>query len=129
MKAYRQSKLANVLFTYELSRQLSETGVTANAVHPGVIPQTGLTRNSSVFARLGFNSLRLIPGVTTSERGGAQPSIYLAVSPEVEGVSGNYFDRTKAVESAPSTYDTDSQRWLWKWTGAQAGVPETLPLS
>ncbi|WP_336360070.1 SDR family oxidoreductase [Haladaptatus sp. ZSTT2] len=127
MKAYRQSKLANVLFTYELARRLSGTGVTANAVHPGVIPQTGLTRNSSLFARLGFNALRLIPGVTTSERGGAQPSIYLAVSPEVDAVTGKYFDRKKAVESAPSTYDRETQRRLWEWSVEQAGLPEILP--
>ncbi|MFC6990617.1 SDR family oxidoreductase [Haladaptatus sp. GCM10025707] len=128
MKAYGQSKLANVLFTYELARQLKGTGVTANALHPGVIPQTGLTRNSSLMARAGFNAMRLVPGLTTSERGGAQTSIYLAASPEVAGVLGNYFDGEKAVRSASNTYDTDAQKRLWTWSVEQLGLRAELPL-
>jgi len=110
-RAYGQSKLANVLFTYELSRRLGGTGVTANTLHPGYV-DTGFSLNNGfifrVFARL---SARLF-GRKPEE--GAQTSIYLASSPEVKGVTGKYFADCKAVQSSPESYDEVAAEKLWQ---------------
>jgi retinol dehydrogenase 14 len=109
-KAYNQSKLANVLFTYELSRRLEGTGVTANCLHPGVINTnfgagtTGLFNLMVIFAR---------PFMLTPEKG-AETQIYLASSPEVEGVSGKYFDKKKPRKSSKESYDLEVARRLWE---------------
>ncbi len=107
---YSDSKLANILFTYELARRLEGTGVTANALHPGFVA-TGFGRNNK-------GLMNLIMGVITrfalSEQQGAQTSIYLASSPEVEGVSGQYFEESKAVQSSPESYDEAAQKRLWQ---------------
>ena len=108
-KAYGQSKLANLLFTYELSRRLEGTGVTANALHPGVI--------ASGFGQTYPGAMSILvklarPFLLTSEEG-ATTSVYLASSPEVEGVSGKYFSKCKAVRSNAVSYDEASQRKLW----------------
>jgi NAD(P)-dependent dehydrogenase (short-subunit alcohol dehydrogenase family) len=100
-EAYGQSKLANVLFTYELARRLEGTGVTANALHPGFIA-TGFARNNGLFYNLG---MKLIGLFIRQPKQGAQTSIYLASSPEVEGVSGKYFVDSKAVDSSPLSHD------------------------
>jgi NAD(P)-dependent dehydrogenase (short-subunit alcohol dehydrogenase family) len=109
MKAYSQSKLANVLFTYELARKLEGTKVTANALHPGFV-DTGFGKNNGGLIKFGMSLLKPIqrkPDV------GAQTSIYLASSPEVEGVSGKYFADSKAVESDPASYDRGTAEKLW----------------
>jgi NAD(P)-dependent dehydrogenase (short-subunit alcohol dehydrogenase family) len=109
MKAYQQSKLANVLFTYELARRLEGTGVTANALHPGVI--------ASGFGQTYGGAMSVLvkiarPFLLTPEQG-AQTTIYLASSSEVEGVTGKYFSRCKPVRSNAVSYDEASQRKLW----------------
>ncbi len=107
--AYGASKLALVYFTYELARRLEGTGVSVNALHPGVV-RTNIGRNNtggflfSVFAR--------IAGVTPQV--GAQTSIYLATSSEVTGVTGKYFEKCKAVPSSKLSYDQENARRLWE---------------
>src|SRR5918997_4381151 len=86
-KAYSQSKLANVLFTHELARRLRGTGVTANCLHPGVV---GTNLGSGVSGAFGFVVRALRPLMKSPEKG-AETSVYLASSPEVEGSSGGYF--------------------------------------
>jgi NAD(P)-dependent dehydrogenase (short-subunit alcohol dehydrogenase family) len=108
-RAYGQSKLANLLFTYELARRLEGTGVTANALHPGVI--------GSGFAQTYGGAMALLvkiakPFLLTPEEG-ARTSVYLASSPEVEGVTGKYFARCKPVKSNALSYDEAAQRKLW----------------
>ena len=110
MEAYGQSKLANVLFTYELARRLEGTGVTANAVHPGFVA-TGFARNNGVFYNFG---MKLIGPFIRQPNQGAQTSIYLASSAEVEGVSGKYFVDCKAVDSSPLSYDHALAEKLWQ---------------
>src|SRR5467141_2955036 len=88
MRAYRQSKLAVVLFTYELARRLQGTGVTANCLHPGGVG-TNLFRGLPGFLQA------LIKLVTIGPERGARTSIYLASSPEVEGITGKYFVRRR----------------------------------
>ncbi len=99
--AYALSKLCIVLFTYALSRRLEGTRVTANCLHPGVI-RTKLLRE-------GFGDY---PGDTPEM--GARTSIYLASAPEMEGVSGKYFENQKPARSSTVSYDTALQERLWK---------------
>jgi NAD(P)-dependent dehydrogenase (short-subunit alcohol dehydrogenase family) len=110
MRAYGQSKLANVLFTYELARRLEGTGVTANALHPGFIA-TGFASNNGFIYAFG---MRLVGLFIRKPAQGAQTSIYLASSPQVEGVTGKYYVDCQAVESSPLSYDRALSEKLWQ---------------
>ena len=110
MQAYGQSKLANVLFTYELARRLEGTGITVNAVHPGFI-FTGFARNNGFLFDIG---MRLVGLFIRKPDQGAQTSIFLASSPEVEGLSGKYFVDCKAVDSSPVSHDQAVAEKLWQ---------------
>ncbi len=108
-KAYGQSKLANVLFTYELARRLEGTRVTVNCLHPGVIASGfGQTYGSAVSVLV-----KLARPFLLSTEEGARTSVYLASSPEVAGVTGKYFSKCKPVESNAVSYDVQSQQKLW----------------
>ncbi|WP_135365804.1 SDR family NAD(P)-dependent oxidoreductase [Halosimplex halophilum] len=114
--AYGFSKLANVLFTYELARRLP-AGVTANCCHPGVSPSTDLSRDGSSLAGLGwklFGVVGRLTGTVDTAAESAETQTYLATAPDVTGVSGEYFDDCEAVRSAEATYDRDAQRTLWR---------------
>ena len=108
--AYSQSKLANVLFTYELARRLEGTGVTANCLHPGVVA-TGIFRDTPLWLRTGLALAR--PLILGSAQG-ADTVLYLATAPEVAEVSGRYFEKRKPVQSSPLSYDTEVARRLWE---------------
>jgi len=110
MQAYGQSKLANILFTYELARRLEGSGVTVNALHPGFIA-TGFARNNGIFYNLGMKVIGLF--IRKPDQG-ALTSIYLASSPEVEGISGKFFVDCKAVDSSPLSYDQALAQKLWQ---------------
>jgi NAD(P)-dependent dehydrogenase (short-subunit alcohol dehydrogenase family) len=109
-RAYGRSKLANVLFTYELSRRLDDTGLTANALHPGLV-RTHIWEKYGKFPRLLMEPY-LRKGLTVQE--GAQTIVYLATSPEVEGVNGKYFIDCQAVESSRESYDLSTAHRLWE---------------
>jgi len=115
-RAYQQSKLANVYFTYELARRLEGTNVTANCLHPGFVASRFGDNNKGVVATI-FGFIKSIAAI--SEEEGAKTSIYLAGSPEVARVSGKYFDKCKAVSSSSVSYDEGVARELWR-------VSETL---
>lgn len=117
--AYGQSKLANVLFTYELARRLNDSGVTANALHPGFVA-SAFGHNNHDLVGWGTRIAQKIAGRSPEE--GARTMIYLACSPEVEGVSGKYFVDEKAVPSSPASYDEDSARRLWELSEAMTGT-------
>lgn len=108
LRAYLLSKLGNILFTYELAQRLQGSAVTANCLHPGVVD----TKMQRISFKLG--------GVSVTE--GAATTVYLASSPEVEGVSGKYFVSKKAAESAPLTYDAEIQESFWKVSEQLAGL-------
>ena len=110
-RAYNQSKLANVLFTYELARRLAGTGVTANVLHPGVVRTAFGREDPAGFMRL--VTWVAVPFMKTPARG-AQTSVYLASSPDVEGVTGQYFANRKPRRSADRSYDTDAAARLWR---------------
>jgi NAD(P)-dependent dehydrogenase (short-subunit alcohol dehydrogenase family) len=125
MRAYGQSKLANVLFTYELARRLEGTGVTVNALHPGVV-MTGFGRNNAGpfgFLFAAFHTLGR-PFLLTAAQG-AETSVHLASSPEVEGVTGRYFVRKRATASSPASRDDEAALRLWQISEelTKAGAP------
>ena len=96
-RAYGQSKLANVMFTYELARRLEGTGVGANALHPGAVATNIGSNNEAWYARPALALFRLFG---TKPEKGARTSIYLASSPEIENVSGGYFANQRPVASS-----------------------------
>ena len=108
-RAYARSKLAVVLFTYALAMRLEGTGVTANCLHPGVI--------KTKLLRAGFGDY---PGDTPEN--GARTSVYLASSPEVEGISGRYFEKCRPVQSSPISYDLELQEKLWQISTELTGL-------
>jgi len=105
--AYANSKLANVLFTYELARRLEGTKVTANCLHPGAV-------GTNLFRGLPKLLQAAIALVTIGPERGARTSIYLASSAEVVGVSGKYFARRRPENSSLSSYDEKAARRLWE---------------
>jgi NAD(P)-dependent dehydrogenase (short-subunit alcohol dehydrogenase family) len=112
-EAYAQSKLANILFTYETARQLKGTGITVNALEPGNVI-TNFSRNNGVFSWAKHIVGSFLSGDLDRPKEGAKTSIYLASSPEVEGISGHYFSKMKAVHSSEASYDAASCRQLWQ---------------
>ncbi|MFC4455733.1 SDR family oxidoreductase [Deinococcus sonorensis] len=108
--AYGQSKLANILFTRELSRRLAGSGITANALHPGMVATGFAHNNGSRISRV-FSLLR--PFAKTEEQG-AQTSIYLSSSPEVAGMSGLYFSNEQPIKPAPQALDDAAAERLWR---------------
>lgn len=104
IRAYNASKLANILFTYELARRIKGTGVTANTVEPGFI-------KTNLNVPFPFSIFSFMRGTSVD---GAKPSIFLASSPEVEGVSGTFFsNKSVAIKSSKITYDDAVARRLW----------------
>jgi retinol dehydrogenase 12 len=120
--AYSQSKLANVYFTYELARRMEGKGVTANALHPGFVATNFGRSNGGVLNPL----FRLFQIGAISPEDGAKTTLYLATSPEVEGISGKYFDRCKAVSSSPVSYDVQMARKLWELSVTLTGFEERV---
>ncbi|XP_006901939.1 PREDICTED: retinol dehydrogenase 13 [Elephantulus edwardii] len=121
--AYCQSKLAIVLFTKELSRRLHGTGVTANALHPGVA-RTQLGRHTGMH-NSAFSSFTLGPIfwlLVKTPQLAAQPSTYLAVAKELEGVSGKYFSGLKEKAPAPEAEDEEVARRLWAESARLVGL-------
>ena len=121
-RAYGQSKLANLLFTYELARRLSGTAVTVNAVHPGLVA-SGFGMNNGGAIKLSMSILHLF-SLTPVQ--GADTLVYLASSPEVEGISGKYWTNRQAISSSPESYNEDAQKRLWVVSAQMAGLPETI---
>jgi len=109
--AYSRSKLCNLFFTYELSRRLSDKKITVNALHPGYVATGFASNNGPVYkliTTIGANLFAKKP-----ERG-AETSIHLAISPIVEGVSGNYFRKSIPVKSSSLSYDKMIALKLWQ---------------
>jgi NAD(P)-dependent dehydrogenase (short-subunit alcohol dehydrogenase family) len=110
--AYAQSKLADVLFTYALARRMAGTGVTANALHPGVIASGFGAASGGVFA-LGFQLMR--PFMSSPEKG-ARTSVYLASDPAIRGATGGYYKKERPARSSARSRDVAAQEALWAAT-------------
>ncbi|XP_054258076.1 retinol dehydrogenase 13-like isoform X2 [Macrosteles quadrilineatus] len=120
-EAYNQSKLANILFTKELAMRLQGTGVTVNAVHPGIV-DTEITRHMSIFNSY-IAAIFVKPFMwlfTRTPQQGAQTLLYAALLPELEKVSGKYFSNCEEAEVSQQAEEDKTALWLWlvseKWT-------------
>jgi NAD(P)-dependent dehydrogenase (short-subunit alcohol dehydrogenase family) len=114
MRAYAQSKLAQVMFTFELAERLraaGESGVTVNALHPASLMNTKMVLES-----FGYTMSTVEDGV--------QATLRLVVSPELEGVSGRYYDRLREARADAQAYDPEARRRLWRLSERLAGLPE-----
>jgi NAD(P)-dependent dehydrogenase (short-subunit alcohol dehydrogenase family) len=118
-RAYCRSKLANILFTFELDRRLQGRGVSANALHPGFV-STNIGVNHNPIMRLLYRLF--IHPRTISPEEGAQTSVYLVSSPEVKGLSGAYFVRCKGTRADPAAYDHETARRLWEISAEMVGT-------
>jgi retinol dehydrogenase 14 len=119
MRAYSQSKLANILFTYELARRLGSGGVTANALHPGMV-RTGFgAEDAGTLQRLFTPLMRPF---MKSPADGAVTSIHLASSPELEGVTGCYFAGSTRKPSSRRSYDEATAGRLWQESAELVGI-------
>ena len=118
-QVYRKTKLANILFTYELARRLEGTGVTANCLHPGVIATKLLDDYMGGSHEAGFGSSE---SFGDSPEQGAVVVLHVATSREIDGVSGKYFYDNAVSETAPVTYDEDHARQLWDVSADLTGL-------
>ena len=121
-RAYSQSKLGNVLFTYELARRLQATSVTANALHPGVVSTSFGAEDPGGVQRLFVPFVR--PFLKTPVQGAAT-SILLASSPDLEQVSGRYFANSKPKRSSKASYDQTAAARLWQVSAELVGLTAT----
>jgi NAD(P)-dependent dehydrogenase (short-subunit alcohol dehydrogenase family) len=120
MRVYSASKLANILFTVELARRLEGSGVTANSLHPGTV-RTGYGRDGDTSGILGIGIKIAAPFFLTPTKGAAT-SIYLASSPDVDGVSGEYFVKCKPRTPSKAARDTAAARRLWDESATLVGL-------
>ncbi len=120
-RAYSQSKLANVMFTYELARRLEGTGVTATVLHPSV---TRTAFGAEDPARAMAPIIAALRPFMRSPQRGADTAVFLASSLEAEGVTGRYFANRKARESHKTSYDTATTGRLWRISADLVGLPD-----
>ncbi len=121
MQVYGTTKLANILFTRELAERLEGTGVTANAMHPGGV-NTNFGNNQRGPMSLLFRAFK--PFMRTPEQG-ADTLIYLASSPEVEGMTGKYLADRKVKVASDAAYDETLQKKLWEASEELTGLKVT----
>jgi retinol dehydrogenase-14 len=118
-RAYNASKLAGVMFTYELARRLQGSGVTATVLHPGVVRTAFGAEDQAAFFTILSPLIR--PFMKTTAQG-ARTSIYLASSAQVEGMTGQYFANSKPEQSSKSSYETTASRRLWQVSADLVGL-------
>jgi retinol dehydrogenase-12 len=112
LNAYSQSKLANLLFTYELADRLKETAITVNAISPGRIRTKIGNKNQPWYVSIAWTVLNYVKSMSVEK--GAKVYTYLASSPEVAEMSGRYFDHTLSpISSSPKSYDKELAKQLW----------------
>ncbi len=116
-RAYSQSKLANVLFTYELARRMEGTGVAATCLHPGVV-RTRIWAGAGGI--LGLFGALAKPFMISAERS-ARSVTRLAAAPELEGTTGRYFHRDREADSSPGSHDPQAAARLWEESARLAG--------
>lgn len=119
LAAYEQSKLLMNAFTFELARRLEGTGVTANCLHPGVVATNIWPANPPLLVKI---ILGVVKPFMLNSKQGAEVSLYLATSPEVAKVTGEYFVKSKVAESNPLSRDPKVAAEIWQWTAKMIGV-------
>jgi retinol dehydrogenase-12 len=118
IRAYPRSKLAILLFTHELARRLEGTGVTANALHPGFVATGAFAFRGPV----GWTLRQLSRRLAVSPEQGARTSIYLATAPEVEGITGGYFEKERLSWPSRASLDEAAARRLWGVSEEMTGL-------
>ncbi len=118
MRSYAQGKLANIFFTRKLAEELRDTGVTANCLHPGVVRTRLFDKMPALFQRI-FGLFMIPP------EKGAETTIYLATSPEVEHVTGGYFAKKKPAKTTRHARDMEVAEKLWQVSKEYCGLTET----
>jgi NAD(P)-dependent dehydrogenase (short-subunit alcohol dehydrogenase family) len=111
LRAYRQSKLAQIMFTFELAERLraaGESGVTVNALHPATLMDTKM-------------ALETFGYTMSTVQDGVEATLRLVVAPELDEVSGRYFDRLSESRADPQAYDAEARRRLWRLSAALTG--------
>ena len=111
-KAYIQSKLANLLFTYELSRRLEGADIAVNAVNPGG-GATNFCRNNGWVSWLKHITAHILARNLVGPAEGARTSLYVAMAPEIKGVSGKYYTNQREVKSSAASYEEEAAKRLW----------------
>jgi len=126
VQASNQAKLALIIFTYELARRLAITNVSVNCLHPGAVATDAPLKDPdlSTISRMMYKLVRLF---FLSPEKGAETSIYLASSPDVEGISGKYFIKKKEVTSSPESYNEEVARKMWDVNEKLTGLEENNP--
>jgi NAD(P)-dependent dehydrogenase (short-subunit alcohol dehydrogenase family) len=119
LSAYARSKLANVFFTYELARRFGDRKITVNALHPGRVGTDIFKANLPI---LGPLIKWIVSRISLTPEAGADNTIFLATSAEVEGVTGKYFVKRQAVISAPLSYDERLAKQLWEVSEKLTGI-------
>lgn len=117
-KSYSRSKLMNLMFTYELAKRTAGKTITVNAIHPGLV-KTNIGRNDTLMLKIGKSIADLF---AISVEKGARTQVYVATSPEIEGVTGKYFSRCKIVPSSPASMNENDWLRLWEVTETAVGV-------
>jgi NAD(P)-dependent dehydrogenase (short-subunit alcohol dehydrogenase family) len=117
-RAYSQSKLANILFTYELARRLAGSRITVNCLHPGVIATQLLADYMGV--PVAERAVARTFGAKPEQ--GAETVVYLATSPEVQAITGKYFENRRPVRSSRESYDEATARRLWEISAEMTGL-------
>lgn len=120
MQAYANSKLCNVLFTYELARKLEGTGITVNSLHPGVVNTNIGKKNTGFFADFVWTAIARLRGISIEK--GAATSVYLATANELENVTGKYFDNCREKKSSALSYNKDLAEKLWNISAGMTGI-------
>ena len=123
MEVYAESKLANLLFTSELARRLAGTGVTANAVHPGVVA-TNFSLDGDADGIIAWFYRWAAPFMRTPERG-AETSVYVATHPDLDGISGGYFASCRRRKPSRAARDDEAARRLWRLSEQWVQEPST----
>jgi retinol dehydrogenase-14 len=125
-RAYNQSKLANIIFTNELAHRLEGTGITANSVHPGVVRTNFGAEDQAWF----FSIIsRVVRPLLKTPAQGAETSIYLASSPEMNGVTGQFFANRKSKRPNNVAFDTEMTAKLWNVSAALVGMTPATPMT
>ena len=120
VNVYRRSKLCNILFTRELARQLTGTGVTVNCLHPGFVASSFGDNNTGLF-RIMLSLAKRVVAISVAQ--GAETPVYVAASPALDGVTGKYFDKSREREPNAAAQDGQAAIRLWRESAALAGLP------